>query len=211
VRNPEAAALGARGAPLGEVLALGRSSRFWRLSLAAMVLAIATISDGFLYLAVQRALGLNASTLPLMFAGTAFCYFLVAVPLGRLADRVGRRAVFLCGYFVLLLAYATILTPLPPGMRIGALVGLLGVYYGATDGVLAALASATLPAGLRGTGLGALTTSITLARLVGSVLFGYLWTARSMVFAVEVFGCILIAALVLVVFVFKGISDDRPT
>jgi MFS family permease len=212
VRNPDPA----QGAPperatIAEVLALGRSSRFWTLSFGAMALALATISDGFLYLVLQRAVGLNPSALPLMFAGTAFCYFLVAVPLGRAADRFGRRAIFLCGYVVLLLAYLSVLTPLPSPLRIGALVTLLGAYYAATDGVLAALASATLPATLRGTGLGALTTSITLARLVGSVLFGYVWTTRTMAVAVQVFGGALVVALVLVTFAFRAMPDEHDS
>jgi MFS family permease len=144
-----------------------------------------------------------------MFAGTACCYFLVAVPLGRAADRFGRRTIFVAGYIVLFFAYMTALAPLPVTLRIAVPVTLLGIYYGATDGVLSALASATLPAALRGTGLGALTTGITLARLAGSVLFGYLWTARTMVFAVQVFGAALVVALVLVVFVFRALPEER--
>jgi MFS family permease len=212
VRNPD----GTDGdspahATLRDVLALGRSSRFWTLSFGAMALALATISDGFLYLVLQRDLGLNPAALPLMFAGTAFCYFLMAVPLGRAADRFGRPTIFLCGYMLLFFAYLAVLAPLPSSVRIGGLIVLLGLYYGATDGVLAALASATLPSALRGTGLGALTTSITLARLVGSVLFGYLWTTRTMTFAVEVFGAALLVALVLVTLVFRGMPAGEHT
>jgi MFS family permease len=209
VRNPAAPpGDSSTRATLSEVFALGRSSRFWRLSFGAMALALTTISDGFLYLVLQRDLGLSPAGLPLMFAGTAFCYFLVAVPVGWAADRVGRRAIFLCGYVVLFAAYMSVLAPLSPGVRVGALVSLLGLYYGATDGVLAALASATLPSTLRGTGLGALTTSITLARLVGSVLFGYLWTTRTMTFAVLVFGAALVAALVVVTFLLRAMPDE---
>jgi MFS family permease len=210
VRNPDPSnGPSPESATLAAVLTLGRSSVFWRLSVAAMALALATISDGFLYLVLQRAVGLNPAALPLMFAGTACCYFLVAVPLGRAADRFGRRTIFVAGYIVLFLAYMTALAPLPVTLRIAVPVTLLGIYYGATDGVLSALASATLPAALRGTGLGALTTGITLARLAGSVLFGYLWTARTMVFAVQVFAVALVVALLLVVFVFRALPEER--
>jgi MFS family permease len=174
-----------------------------------MALAFATVSDGFLYLGLQRALGLDPAALPLLFAGTAVVYFVAAVPLGHAADRFGRRRVFLCGYVALLLAYLSVLAPLPATPRVSLVIAWLGVYYGATDGVLAALASATLPAQFRGTGLGALTTSVTLARLVGSVLFGFLWTTRTMAFAVQVFACTLIAMLVVVSVVFRNMPDEH--
>ena len=76
----------------------------------------------------------------------------------------------------------------PAGVRVAAapsfgLLGLgiylilLGTYYAATDGVLMALASATVPEHLRGSGLALLVTATSLAKLVASIAFGALWTA----------------------------------
>jgi hypothetical protein len=53
-----------------------------------------------------------------------------------------------------------------------------------------------------------LTTSVTLARLVGSVRFGFLWTTRSMVFAMQVFAGALIVALVTVALVFRTLPEE---
>ena len=53
---------------------------------------------------------------------------------------------------------------------------LVGASYAATDGVLAALASATLDEEARGSGLAVLTTATNLSRFVASVGFGALWT-----------------------------------
>jgi MFS family permease len=52
----------------------------------------------------------------------------------------------------------------------------MGLYYAATDGVLAALASAILPEEWRTTGLAILTTGTSLARLIASLGYGALWT-----------------------------------
>ena len=52
---------------------------------------------------------------------------------------------------------------------------LLGGYYALTDGVLMALASAMLPAEVRGTGLALLTTMTSLGRLAASIAFGAAW------------------------------------
>jgi MFS family permease len=189
---------------------LGHSRDFRRLSIGAAALSLATVSDGFLYLVLQRDVGMDATVLPLMFAGTAVCYFMSAVPLGRAADRFGRRPVFLCGYIFLLLAYGVVLSRVAPMLQIVAVLALLGAYYGATDGVLAALASAVLPASLRGTGLALLTTGITLARLVGSVLFGYLWTATTARSALQLFTGGLVTCLVLAAFTLStGRQESR--
>ena len=59
-----------------------------------------------------------------------------------------------------------------------AVLILLGGYYAATDGVLPALVSAVLPQELRGSGLGLVATAVSLARLVASVAFGWLWFTR---------------------------------
>ncbi len=62
-----------------------------------------------------------------------------------------------------------------------------------------ALASAFVPAPLRGSGLGIVATANGVARLFASLLFGALWEARGMAFALAVFaaglGCALLACL----------------
>ena len=61
-----------------------------RLLAVAAVLSMLTIGDGFLYLALQRREDFAAKYFPLLFAGTALVYLLLAIPFGRLADRWGR-------------------------------------------------------------------------------------------------------------------------
>ena len=62
-------------------------------------------------------------------------------------------------------------------LELGIFLVLVGAYYAATDGVLMALASSTVPAHLRGSGLALLVTATSLAKLVASIAFGALWTA----------------------------------
>jgi MFS family permease len=52
---------------------------------------------------------------------------------------------------------------------------LLGVFYAATDGVLAALVSRLTPSESRGTAIAAAQTVVALARFFASVGFGALW------------------------------------
>ena len=136
-------------------------------------------------------------TFPLLFVGSSLAYMLLAVPIGRLADRVGRGRVFLAGYVVLLPVYASLLMPAAglPALALG--LALVGASYAATDGVLAALASATLEEQVRGSGLAVLTTATNLARFVASVAFGALWTWAGLDTAVIVSGIALVTAILL--------------
>jgi MFS family permease len=170
--------------------------RFGGLVVAAVLLGVATISDAFLYLALQRHLDLPPTAFPLLFVGASLVYMLLAVPLGRLADRVGRGRVFLAGNALLLPVYASLLVPSAGLPTLVLALGLVGASYAATDGVLAALGSAALPDEVRASGLAVLTTATNLARFAASLAFGALWTFAGLQTAVLACGVALTGAIV---------------
>lgn len=200
VRSPPVATPAARRGVGADVAAMLADPALRRLALVAGALGLAVVSDGFLYLMLQRRSGLAASDFPLLFVGTALAYALLAVPMGRLADRIGRRATFLAGHALLLPAYATAALAGPGWVAPLVCVGWLGAYYAATDGVLMALAALLLPRGRRASGFALVTTVVSLARFAGSTLFGVVWTAASAPAAVGVFGALLVLALGLAAF-----------
>ena len=150
---------------------------FGALTVAATMVSLATVSDSFLYLILQQRTGFSAGLFPLLYVGTAASYLILAVPVGVLADRLGRRCTFLVGCLVLAVAYLVAAIPTVATANIGLCLLLLGGYYAMTDGVLMALASAMLSSDVRGTGLAVLTTLSSLGRLVASFGFGATWAA----------------------------------
>ena len=193
---------------LRDALALVRAPGFRVLLIVASVLALVTISDSFLYLTLQRRYDFRVGFFPLLFVATALVYMVLALPIGRLADRVGRTRVFLGGYALLVLVYTALLVPSFGYVEILAYVVLIGTYYAATDGVLMALASSMLPEDVRTSGLALLATVTSLARLVASILFGLLWTWQGVEVAVWVFMGGLVAAIIMtgVVLASRGAS-----
>ncbi|MGZ8647071.1 MAG: MFS transporter [Solirubrobacteraceae bacterium] len=182
---------------LRRALGLLADARYRRLVLAAGALSLATASDAFIFLVLQDQLDLGASLFPLLFVGSAGTYMLLAVPMGRLADRIGRGRVLLGGYALLLGVYLTLLAPVGGAVLLVATLGLLGAYYAATDGVMMALGSAIVPEELRGSGLALLGTATSAARLVASLAFGALWTIWGMDVAMACFAVALVAAATL--------------
>jgi hypothetical protein len=192
-----------------EAFGLLASRRFQGLLLAGSGLALFTISDGFLYLALQRHLDFDERFLPLLFVGTAFAYMLLAIPVGRLADRLGRGRVFVGGYVLLLPVYASLLLPAVGPALLPLYLLLVGCYYAATDGVLMALASNLLPERLRGSGLALLVTATSIGRLLASVVLGAIWTWVGLETAVLCFGIGLVAAMLVATVVLGRITEEH--
>ncbi|MFJ6722904.1 MULTISPECIES: MFS transporter [unclassified Streptomyces] len=147
-----------------------------RITLAALFLGLCTVSDAFVFLLLQRAGQIPDRWFALLPLGTAAAFLLLALPLGRLADRVGRRRVFLCGHLALLAAYGLLLTGGSHPALPYAVLLLHGAFYAATDGVLMAAAAAVVPEEHRGGGLALVQTGQALARFVASLGFGAAWT-----------------------------------
>ena len=142
--------------------------------------ALATISDAFVYLAAAAPLDFDAALLP-----AAVRRLRAGLHAARGARRAARRPHRpRHGLPRRLRAAARRLRVAAPARHrarpmLGLVLVLLGAYYAATDGVLTALARrARCPRTLRGSGLAPARTATTLARLVGSMAFGALWTWR---------------------------------
>ncbi|MGK5728857.1 MFS transporter [Streptomyces sp. URMC 124] len=158
--------------------AVARRPEVRRLTVCAALLGLTTVSDSFLYLTLQRRLDLPEAWFPLLPLGTATAFLLLAVPLGAVADRFGRRRLFLCGHLALLGAYGLLVAPLGDSpVLLGAVLALHGSFYASTDGVLAAATADAVPESVRGTGLAVVQTGQAAARFACSIAFGAAWTA----------------------------------
>ncbi|WP_433271841.1 MFS transporter [Actinosynnema sp. CS-041913] len=155
-------------------LALLKDASYRKVTIAAAVLGLATLSDAFVFILVQKATDVPQAVLPLMPLGTALVFLAAAAPIGRLADKVGRWPVFLAGHVLLLAVYVLLLAPGSGYFGAGAALLLHGLFYAATDGVLSARVSTLVPESLRASGLSVVQTGQALTRLVSSVGFGFL-------------------------------------
>jgi len=176
-------------------LLAGMTSRSMRRPLlAAAILGLLTVGDGFLYLSLQRRDDLASAMFPLLYVGTNIAYLGLAVPLGRLADRIGRARVLVGGHLALVGAYVAAGGPFTGPTTVLVLL-LLGAFYAATDGVLPALVSRLVPADARGSGIAAAQTVVAVARFGSSVAFGSLWVAVGRGPALLLLAALLAAAL----------------
>lgn len=194
---------------LRDSLGLLRRRKLRRLTLCAALLGLTTVSDSFLYLLLQREGDLPARLFPLLPLGTAAFFLLLAVPLGALADRIGRRRLFLAGHGVLLLGYGLVLCPWHGIPAVVAVLVLHGTFYAATDGVLAAAAAGAVPAQHQGAGQALVGTGQALARFACSLAFGAAWSLWGGRAALAVTAAALAVSAVVAWFVLRS-ADEVP-
>ena len=186
VRNPKAAQEPAvERSPIIRSLTSHWANRgYRRILIVGASFGVFSIGDGFIYLTIfelskgDAEIGISGfgfQWFPLLFAGTAVVFLTTATPLGRLADRVGRARVWVGGQLMLAAAYGALLFSPTSVAAVAGVLALLGLYYGATDGVLPALAAGVIPTLERSSGLGLLSTVIALSRMVAALGFGLIW------------------------------------
>jgi len=123
-------------------------------------------------------------------------FLLFAIPVGRLADRVGRWRIFLFGNGFLLVTYLLIGSSLPGAALLVASIACYGTYYAATDGVLMAVATPHLPAVSRTGGMALIQTCGVGGSLLAGLAFGTGWMLWGPYVSLLAFAGVLFGALV---------------
>ena len=172
VREPESPGRPARLPITREGLAsLGKP--YWMLVAVAALLALARFSEAFLILRGAQ-LGLADAHVPLVLVAMSVIYALSSWPSGSFSDRYGRRALFVVGVLVLVLADGVLaLATGPVGVFAGA--ALWGLHLGMTQGVLSAMIVDASGAQRRGTAFGVYGLASGVGLLVASVAAGAVW------------------------------------
>jgi MFS family permease len=187
---------GAEDPPARAEPGLASSARFRAIAICAAMLGVTSISDGFVYLLLQQKSAMAVGYFPLFYVLTAFGFMVFAIPVGWLADRVSRFAVFLGGYAVLTLVYAMLYLQTDVGVGgLMACLSLLALHYAATQGILMAMASEVTPSGRRAIGMAIIATGAGLGKLVSSIAFGAMWQGLGAATSVLLFGLGMIIAL----------------
>ncbi len=165
--------------------ARGAGARRPRLSLAAfngrfrwvlLCVAIFTLvnsADAFIVLLAQ-AQGANVlATLSMLLVFNGV-YTLLAQPLGKLSDRIGRLRMITAGW----LLYAAVYLAFALSRSIWAIAllwALYGVYYALTAGAIKALVADLVPDEQRGSGYGWINATTGIVALPASLIAGSLW------------------------------------
>ncbi len=180
--------------------------QFKNFMFANAMLSLVTISDSFLYLALQKQFSMPPQWFPLLFVAVALVFMLTAVPIGKLADKYGKKKVFSVGYILLALSYLLIVSPIRALPIMLFVLLLFGLYYACTDGVLAAAISQIVPSNMKATGLAMISTTGGLMKIFSSIALGWLWEKIGMEQAISIFVLGLFLTLAFFIYFFNRYS-----
>jgi len=167
--------------------------------LVVFIFTLGNSSNAFLLLRA-KSVGFDDVNVILLY----FVYILVAsilaMPLGRLSDKVGRKKLLVPGYIAFALCYLGFGFA-DSSEGIIAMFVLYGVYTAMITGVERAFVAEASPQELKGTMLGLHSTIAGVALLPASVIAGVLWTSFGAAVPFVFGACLsLVAAGILVVF-----------
>lgn len=182
-----------------DVALLFRSGPFLRRVGLAAVLTAFTVSDAFIFLTLLEGNRDLGRVFPLFAVGLALTYAVLAIPMGRLADRVGRMRLFVLGHVAMLAVYLVVGVS-ASWVGVIAALSLMGLFYAATDGVLSASVSAVLPEVSKASGLALAQTIVAAAAFAASVGFGLMvgwlgWDTAYLVMGAGLAGAVLLGAV----------------
>ncbi len=170
------------------------------------VFTLGNSSNAFLLLKAKDA-GFDDTGVVLLYFVYNLVSSLLAIPLGRLSDIIGRKKLLVAGYFTFSAVYACFAFA---GSRptFYFAFALYGIYTAMTAGVERAFITDIAPAALKGTLLGLHSTLAGIALLPASVIAGLLWDAAGPK-APFLAGSALALAAALVLLFFLGNTDTQ--
>ncbi|HET7784657.1 MAG TPA: MFS transporter [Myxococcales bacterium] len=163
-----------------------------RLLAAIGVFTLGNSTDALLLLRAG-ALGIRTALLPLLWALLHVMRAALSWPAGRLADRLGRRGVLICGWLWYAACYLGFSLARAP-WQVWMLFAAYGLVAALTEGTERALIAAASPPGSRGRALGLYNLVSGVGLLAASVVAGQVWEHASPAAALQLGAALALAA-----------------
>ena len=153
--------------------------RFLTLLAIVTVFSLGAFNFSFILLNAKE-MGVGDALIPVVYALVNVAHTLVAIPAGRLSDRIGKEKALSLGYLVFL--GATLLLALSPRMVASAylVAAVFGLYVGIVETVQRALVPGYVEAALRGTAYGLYYLVVGASFLVANSVVGALWQSQGL-------------------------------
>ena len=175
-RKPAPGTISRSGFSLPRLIA-GFDTRF---KLFLVVMALFTLGNSSDFFVILRAQNMGTCVFHIILMLILFnaTYTAVALPAGRLSDRLGRKRVIVIGWGVYALVYLGFALA-SQIWQVWLLFAGYGVYYGMVEGAARAFVADLVPAEKRGTAYGLYHGTVGITLLPASLIAGWMWQAYS--------------------------------
>ena len=148
-----------------------------------------------------REMGVGDALIPVVYAVVNVTHTVIAIPAGRLADRIGKERVLALGYGAFLVT-TLLLSSLPCLVSSAYIIAaVFGLYMGMTETVQRALIPGYVDSGLKGTAYGVYYLVVGTCFFIANTVVGRLWEAQGLKTSTLYSGALaLIAILGMIIF-----------
>jgi MFS family permease len=185
----------------------GFSGNFKIFLVLVALFTLSNSSDAFLLLRARNA-GVQASTIPLIWAALHLSKVLSSLIGGDLSDRLGRKFLIAAGWLLYAAVYAGFAYVSTQGM-VWALFLVYGIYFGLAEGAEKALVADLVRPEQRGTAFGLYNLAFSITVFPASLLMGLLWNWRGAQAAFLVSACIGAGAALLLLLTVRARTAAR--
>ena len=147
--------------------------KYWFFLAIVFIFTLGNSTDALLLVKANEA-GLRVAFIPLVFLLTNAVSVVASIPVGSLADRIGKEKILITGFLIYAVVYFGFGFSEGKGALI-ALFALYGIYSAATDGIQKAFISDSIDSNKKGTGLGIYDGLLGITLLPASLIAGVLY------------------------------------
>lgn len=169
--------------------------------LVAFLFTLGNSSNTFLLLRAKN-VGFDDISVILLYLIYNASASVLAIPMGKLSDRIGRKKLLVPGYLVFALVYLGFACAFSKPFMI-VIFALYGVYTAMITGVERAYIAEISPPELKGTMLGLQATIVGVALLPASIIAGFLWDWFGAPVPFVFGACLALASSVILFFLMK--------
>jgi len=163
--------------------------QYRRLLLVVGVFSLGAFNYSFILLNAKE-MGASDSLVPIVYAAVNLTHTIIAIPAGRLSDKVGKEKVLLLGY-IAFAATSMLLALSPHSLPYAYLIAAIyGIYMGVVETVQRAMIPRYVDSSLRGTAYGVYYLVVGSCFFFANTVVGYLW-GRGGLWASSLYSCLL--------------------
>lgn len=143
-----------------------------------------------------KEMGVSDALIPIVYAVVNVAHTIIAIPSGRLSDKIGKGKVLLMGY-VAFLATAVLLAVSPSAVLSAYFIAaVFGVYQGTVETVQRAMIPSYIDSSLRGTAYGVYYMVVGTCFFFANSIVGTLWETQGLLYSSIYSGALALVAII---------------
>ena len=169
--------------------------KYLLLLLVVSIFSLGAFNFSFILLNAKE-MGVNDALIPVVYAVVNVTHTLIAIPSGRLSDKIGKEKVLLMGYVAFVASVA--LLAVAPSAVISAYIiaAVFGLYNGIVETVQRAMIPGYVDSSLRGTAYGVYYLVVGTCFFFANYIVGSLWEGYGLLYSSVYSGVLALVAII---------------